>query len=134
MNASSQRKRGKYFKDLCFSLLYIPQVIIGDLDSVRNDVRDFYQKNGTLINKISSQDNTDFEKTIIYIKELEMKQENFNFAVFAMGAFGGRMDQTLSNIHVLSKYTHKDIQGDRLYALMDKNSIMIMLKAGGNII
>ena len=44
------------------------------------------------------------------------------------------MDQTLSNIHVLSKFSHQDINNDRLYALMDKNSFMIMLKAGSNFI
>lgn len=35
---------------------------------------------------------------------------------------------------MLSKFSHEDIKYDRLYALMDKNSFMIMLKAGSNII
>ena len=43
--------------------------MIGDLDSVRDDVCDFYKKHGTIIKKISNQDNTDFEKTVIYINE-----------------------------------------------------------------
>ncbi len=51
-----------------------------------------------------------------------------------MGAFGGRMDQTLANIHVLTKYTDCDINNERMYALMDKDSFMIMLKKGHNIV
>jgi thiamine pyrophosphokinase len=43
--------------------------MIGDLDSVRDEVCDFYKKNGTLIKKMTCQDNTDFEKTMIYINE-----------------------------------------------------------------
>jgi thiamine pyrophosphokinase len=67
-------------------------VIIGDLDSVRDDVRDFYESKGTLIKRITSQDNTDFEKTMIYINQIEQDRGNPDYSVFAMGAFGGRMD------------------------------------------
>ncbi len=51
-----------------------------------------------------------------------------------MGAFGGRMDQTLANIHVLTKYTDIDHNNEKLYALMDKDSFMIILKKGHNIV
>lgn len=82
--------------------------------------------------RISSQDNTDFEKTLIYINQIEQDRGNSDFAVFAMGAFGGRMDQTLANIHVLYKYTNDDTNDERLFALMDKDSFMIVLKKGIN--
>jgi thiamine pyrophosphokinase len=49
-----------------------------------------------------------------------------------MGAFGGRMDQTLAAIHVLTKYSYLSKNHDNLLALMDKNSIMLMLKQGEN--
>ena len=51
-----------------------------------------------------------------------------------MGAFGGRMDQTLAAIHVLTKYSYLSKNHDNLLALMDKNSIMLMLKQGENYI
>ena len=71
---------------------------------------------------------------MIYINEIESQRGNTDFAVFAMGGFGGRMDQTLANIHVLIKYTYDDANDERLYALMDKDSFMVMLKKGRNII
>lgn len=55
---------------------------------------------------MTDQDTTDFEKSIMYIVEKESKNELGKFRVFAMGAFGGRMDQTLAAIHVLTKYAH----------------------------
>ena len=46
---------------------YKPQVIVGDLDSMRPDVRQFYERIGTTIIKVEDEDNTDFEKSIMYI-------------------------------------------------------------------
>ncbi len=54
---SDERERAKYK----------PQVIIGDMDSVRPDVRTFYESTGTQVIKIDDQNNTDFEKSILYI-------------------------------------------------------------------
>jgi thiamine pyrophosphokinase len=62
-----------------YRLLYIPEIIIGDLDSVRNEVREFYEKQGTTVMRISSQDNTDFEKTMIYINQREKERGNHDF-------------------------------------------------------
>lgn len=47
-----------------------PDVIKGDLDSVRADVRDFYMNLGTrIIGEAHDQDTTDFHKIIRYIEE-----------------------------------------------------------------
>ncbi|TNV76222.1 hypothetical protein FGO68_gene12254 [Halteria grandinella] len=101
--------------------------IIGDFDSIRDDVKEFYTAQGVQMLNITDQDTTDFEKAIQYIAKKEKKTEKKPYRIFAMGAFGGRVDQSLSAIHVMVKYTHE--LGVQI-SLMDKNSLMLLLKAG----
>ena len=98
---------------------YKPHAIVGDLDSLRPDVRAFYEGAGTKVIKVDSQMNTDFEKSILYILE-QQKSENSSAEevmqssgeievqtknkVIAYGAFGGRIDQALSSIHIIAKF------------------------------
>ena len=98
---------------------YKPHAIVGDLDSLRPDVRAFYEGAGTKVIKVDNQMNTDFEKSILYILE-QQKSENSNAEevmqsngeievqtknkVIAYGAFGGRIDQALSSIHIIAKF------------------------------
>ena len=46
---------------------YVPSAIIGDLDSIRDDVQAFYKSKGTLIKYVNNQDNTDFEKVLDFL-------------------------------------------------------------------
>ena len=47
-----------------------------------------------------------------------------------MGAFGGRMDHTLAAIHVLTKYSYIIDNPNTMITLMDKNSLILLLKKG----
>ena len=49
-----------------------------------------------------------------------------------MGACGGRLDQALSAIHELTKYSYSHPQA--MITLMDKNSLMLFLRSGQNTI
>ena len=104
-----------------FYFRYIPNYIRGDLDSLRDDVRDFYHSQGTEIQCESEQESTDFMKCIdlINIKE---EETSLKYDILAMGAFGGRFDQTMSNIHYL--YKLKDER--RIYLLSDKNMAFLL--------
>lgn len=49
---------------------YLPDVIRGDLDSIRREVRSFYQNLNVRIDDLSyDQDTTDAEKCIMYFKK-----------------------------------------------------------------
>ena len=85
---------------------YKPHAIVGDLDSIRPEVRVFYEKIGSAIVRNRDQDNTDFEKSILYVLEEQKRINSKNKADFffshgsygndnklvAYGAFGGRID------------------------------------------
>ena len=54
---------------------YKPHAIVGDLDSIRPEVRVFYETAGTSLVRYRNQDNTDFEKSILYVLEEQKKKQ-----------------------------------------------------------
>lgn len=54
------------------SLSFVPSYIIGDLDSVRPDVVEYYRNHGTCVLKVEDQDSTDLQKCITTLKQLEL--------------------------------------------------------------
>ena len=76
----------------------IPNFIIGDLDSIKTSVINFYRDlNKTKIIKDTNQDKTDLELSI----ELA---ETFNPSTITIfGAIGNRIDHTLANVYCLSR-------------------------------
>ena len=45
----------------------MPYIIIGDFDSLRQEVKEFYEQKGTLMKHETDQDTIDFEKSLSYI-------------------------------------------------------------------
>jgi thiamine pyrophosphokinase len=73
-----------------------PDVIIGDLDSVRPaTLRTF--RNSRVI-RVRRQDNTDLEKALDYLLAEGVRR------VFVLGSTGKRLDMTLANLTVLWRY------------------------------
>ena len=55
---------------------YLPQSIRGDLDSVRDDVRDFYASKGVEITDLAAdQDSTDLQKCLLAVEEVTKFQD-----------------------------------------------------------
>lgn len=64
-------------------------------------------------------------------------QDNFSYSkLIVLGAFGGRIDQTLSSIHMLYKmnYLFQEKCRENEIILMDDFSMMLFLEPGQNII
>ncbi|KIK17628.1 hypothetical protein PISMIDRAFT_685071 [Pisolithus microcarpus 441] len=81
---------------------YIPDLIKGDLDSLRADVRDYYSSKGVSVIQDHDQNSTDLMKCVQAIQEHE-KLESREYDIVLLGGLGGRLDQT---VHTLS-YVHK---------------------------
>ncbi|WP_375168866.1 thiamine diphosphokinase [Sneathia sanguinegens] len=94
----------------CFEMGLIPEVIIGDLDLIREEVLEFY-KNVRVIKTIKEKDYTDFELALMYIENEKLLDVTTRFKsknsiekesrvtpVLVVGATGNRVDMTLSNI------------------------------------
>ena len=87
------------------SLGLIPDLVIGDLDSVSQDDIEFFEDKKIEILKFPiEKDQTDLE---IALREL-IKRGYRNILV--IGALGGRIDQTLANLGLMSSLTNNDIR------------------------
>jgi thiamine pyrophosphokinase len=94
----------------------IPDMIVGDLDSLEENTRSFYS--GVKIIHVDDQDTNDFEKCIKLIHNMPLDQ------ILAVGALGGRFDHQMANINTLYKYSTMNIY------LMSNESIVFLLDPG----
>ncbi|XAR58452.1 Thiamine diphosphokinase [Bertholletia excelsa] len=85
---------------------YKPDVIKGDMDSIRSEVLDFYAKLGTkILNEAHDQDTTDLHKCVACICDLPPNLEKSNLCILVAGALGGRFDHEIGNINVLCHFS-----------------------------
>lgn len=100
-----------------------PQIIIGDMDSLPATVRDWLiAADTTFITYPPAKDETDLELALVYAAE----QADGDIFIFA--ALGGRLDQMLGNIHLL---THPALHG-RTVRLVTRYQQAWLLQTGRN--
>lgn len=90
----------------CAQLGIIPDVLLGDLDSIHPEILESYKTEGTVINRHPEHKNaTDLELA------LDLAEEKGSKSVWLIGALGGRWDMSLANIMLAAgdKYKHLKI-------------------------
>uniref|UniRef100_A0A0E0DQM6 thiamine diphosphokinase n=1 Tax=Oryza meridionalis TaxID=40149 RepID=A0A0E0DQM6_9ORYZ len=81
---------------------YKPDVIKGDLDSVRPEVKEYYSNMGTqIVDESHDQDTTDLHKCVAFITENSAIPNKSNLCILALGALGGRFDHEMGNINII---------------------------------
>lgn len=96
-----------------------PDILIGDFDSIDADLLEEYKKTGVEIIKYPVQkDLTDMELAI------ECAAGRGASRIFIMGAFGTRIDHTLSNLHLLHRILDSGLEA----ALIDENNTVYLIK------
>ncbi|XP_062231229.1 thiamine pyrophosphokinase 3-like [Phragmites australis] len=89
---------------------YKPDVIKGDMDSVRPDVKEYYSNLGTkIVDESHDQDTTDLHKCIAFITENSPVADKSNLCILILGALGGRFDHEMGNINVLHLFPNTKI-------------------------
>ena len=82
----------------------VPEMIIGDLDSIEKKVLEYYKSKNVLIKKFPrDKDFTDFELILEEINKI-LGNEDFIEKIFIVGGLGNRLDMTLSNLFLMEKY------------------------------
>ncbi|KAL4423196.1 hypothetical protein ABPG77_000329 [Micractinium sp. CCAP 211/92] len=110
---------------------YLPHIIKGDMDSLRPDVADFYRRHGVPIEDLSAdQDSTDLQKCIEFARQQAEEQQLHlqQLTLVALGALGGRLDHTLSNLSTL--YMHPDMN----LVLLGDGNLARLVPAGRTVI
>jgi thiamine pyrophosphokinase len=77
----------------------VPHVICGDLDSVKPNIRSYYETQGSVIIQNPDQNSNDLEKCIHYITSAK-QERNHTIVVFGSG---GRVDQEMCNLNIMYK-------------------------------
>ena len=104
--------------DYCIDASLVPDIIIGDLDSISKKGIDFIEKNKIPIVKFPvKKDNTDTELAIDYLIEKGFRD------IAILGALGTRMDHTLGNIFLLKKLRDKKVKGK----IIDHHNIIYLV-------
>lgn len=83
----------------CVEYLLQPEVILGDLDSLDTDTRNHFRVSKII--KMADQETTDGEKAIQYCIH-----KNYQ-VIHILGALGKRVDHTLYNLGLLTKFRHQ---------------------------
>ncbi|KAK9146936.1 hypothetical protein Sjap_006839 [Stephania japonica] len=102
-----------------------PDVIKGDMDSIRPEVLGFYSNLGTkIVDESHDQETTDLHKCVAYIRDFASNLDNSNVCILVAGALGGRFDHEIGNINVLCRFS--DI---RIILLSDDCLIQLLPKS-----
>ena len=90
----------------CLSASLLPNIVIGDLDSISKETLKEIYKNNIPIEKFPiEKDATDTELSVDYLIKKGFKD------ITLVGATGNRMDHTLANVFLLNKLHDKGIKG-----------------------
>ncbi|KAI3805920.1 hypothetical protein L1987_21808 [Smallanthus sonchifolius] len=85
---------------------YKPDLIKGDMDSIRPGVLNFYRNLGTkIVNNSDDQDTTDLHKCITYVLDVVSDDEKSNLCILVAGALGGRFDHEMGNVNTLCRFS-----------------------------
>jgi thiamine pyrophosphokinase len=103
---------------------YVPNLIRGDLDSVRADVKDCYSKKGCRVEKDPCQDTNDLDKCLQVLRDEWLDPNCTNHRVCIYGAFGGRFDQEMASIQAL--YNWRQVFQSRIFLYDDHTSAFLL--------
>jgi thiamine pyrophosphokinase len=102
----------------CLKVSLIPNIVIGDLDSISDEALKIIQENHIPIEKFPvKKDATDTELSIDYLINKGFKD------ITLMGAIGSRMDHTLGNMLLLNKLLENGVKGR---IINDNNTIYLV--------
>jgi thiamine pyrophosphokinase len=125
-----------------FREIYLPDQVIGDFDSIRSEVFDYYKNKKVKVIQRLDTDTSDLEKCLYVslekISTFEIEGEDLHkiFSIIILGASGGRIDHTFSVFSQVFKYLLKypDLREKAEFILLSKSSCSVYLKPGLNLI
>ncbi|KAI4251404.1 MAG: hypothetical protein L6R42_008403, partial [Xanthoria sp. 1 TBL-2021] len=106
----------------------IPDFICGDLDSIRPEVRAYYEKKGTKVIQDPDQYSSDLTKSLKCIKNYAKPSMH----AVIIGGIGGRFDQGFSQLHHLYTATKESMLPNGQIFLVNAQSICFLLEKGMN--
>ncbi|KAF9582421.1 cAMP-dependent protein kinase subunit [Lunasporangiospora selenospora] len=123
---------------------YLPDYVRGDLDSLHDHVKEYYQSKGVPCERVDDQESTDFMKCVELARSHDSKVPTTSngfksesnpadkasnmddrVGIVALGGTGGRFDQVMSGVHHLFL-----LQSERHAVILSEASIITILGPG----
>ena len=111
-----------------------PDLVVGDLDSLRPDVRAALEAAGVAIARAPGQDRHDLDKALAAVLELGAADAAAGGGprdVIVWGAFGDRFDHVMASVDALFRWADRF---DGELALLSRASVATLLPAGRSVI
>ncbi|CAI9719480.1 thiamin pyrophosphokinase 1-like [Octopus vulgaris] len=109
---------------------FLPDIITGDFDSIRPEVKEHYQQKNVEIVETPDQDETDFTKClrIVFGKINHVEVER----IVVLVGFQGRVDQQFANFNTLFKVRNFGYDKYVPIYVMSNSDLTCLLKTGNN--
>ena len=101
----------------------IPEAVVGDLDSLTLEARNFYREKGVDVCQVEDQDRNDLDKAIEYLHSHQKTQ-----SVSIVGAFGGRLDQVFATFDCVYRWSEKWPEAS--FRMYSDDNIALLLSPG----
>ena len=102
-----------------------PSIIVGDLDSLEEETREYFTERGTIVEQLFDQDTTDAQKALQAISR-ENKLRNIEPALLVFGTSGGFLGHQTANLNLLFENPMKNV------FFISEQSISFLLSPGLN--
>uniref|UniRef100_A0AC34RC38 Thiamine diphosphokinase n=1 Tax=Panagrolaimus sp. JU765 TaxID=591449 RepID=A0AC34RC38_9BILA len=113
-----------YLMPLCKNLsLKHPDFVIGDLDSINDETKAFFEKQKVEVCHDADQDTTDMTKLLNEVKNRKFTEKVD--LVLVLGGLGGRFDHTLASINSLLL-----VEMEKPVLLLDSHNLLTVLRPG----
>lgn len=126
----------------------LPDLVTGDLDSLRGDVAAYYAARGVAIEKVAEQDTHDFSKCLRWLERRENVAGGTacgvasgtppdvpsRLSVVAHGALGGRLDHVMANLNALYLRASGGADAFERLLLVSRQSVAFVLPPGRHVI
>ncbi|KAJ2851319.1 thiamine pyrophosphokinase [Coemansia brasiliensis] len=110
---------------------FIPDAVVGDLDSLQSEPRSYYENRGAVIHQYNDQNSTDFMKGLKYIDSvMRVDHDVKSCLVVVFGGLGGRLDHILHTLKVLFN-NHKQRE---IVIISDDNLTFVVPKGRNRIL
>ncbi|KAJ1732620.1 thiamine pyrophosphokinase [Coemansia biformis] len=107
---------------------FVPDAVVGDLDSLKEAPRSYFEESGVVIHRYRDQDSTDFMKGLDYLDTvLRRGKDTRSCPVVVLGGLGGRLDHIM---HTLKVLFNQHLQ--RQIVVVSGENLTFVLPAGRN--
>ncbi|BGO96564.1 putative KEX1 protein [Rhodotorula toruloides ATCC 204091] len=108
---------------------WLPDLVLGDLDSLREDARRYYEGKGVRVEQDPDEYSTDLGKTVARLSSLESSSPSqAPYQLIIVGGLSGRLDQTVHTLHALTLLAEKE--GRERVWTVGRESAAVVLKKG----